>query len=93
MIPLNDKNGQLVNLSLEKALYDPTFHFKLLSVDNLVSAGNKVTFEPSKSQFSRKNIILALIREKKLFYIQESIPQNANFSLISLGQWTVALVT
>ena len=51
MIPLVDKNGQSVNLSLEKALYVPTFHFNLLSVDHLVSAGNKKTFEPCESIF------------------------------------------
>ena len=85
MIPLIDKNGQLVNLSLEKALYVCKY-FNLLSVDNLVSAGNKVTFEPSKSQLSSKNIVLELFREEKSFYLQESI-QRANFSLISLGQW------
>ena len=92
-IPPIDKIGQLVNLSLEKALYVPTFHFNSLSVDNLVSAGNKVTFEPSESQFSSKDNILELFREEKLFYLQESIPQSAKFSLISLGQCTVALVT
>ena len=86
-IPLIDKNGQLVNLSLEKALYVPTFHFSLLSVDNLVSAGNKVTFELSKSQLCSRNIVAELFREEKLFYLQESIPQRANFSLISLSQW------
>ena len=88
MISLIDKKGQLFNLSLEKAVYVPTFHFNLLSVDNLVSAGNKVTFEPSKSQTFRKNNILELFREEKNYFTYKKVSLRVPILLfISLGQW------